>query len=137
MVLQFLDWIFSFAVLPSSPIMKQEEVKRCQIQEWYPKFKSLSIKTIIHELPEFFIDYLLEDYKPFLLPTSISGDDALPRRIQKSYPDDEYQGEFEKDSDDESQEDPEQESLSRSCFPDLESQIKIPSKLLLVLYSPS
>lgn len=110
--------------------MKEEEVKRCQIQEWYPKFKSLSIKTIIHELPESFIDYLLEDSKPFLLPTSISGDDALPQRIQKPYADDEYEEEFDKDLDGDSQEDPEQESLSPPCFPDLESQIKDSIKAL-------
>ncbi|CAN4112152.1 unnamed protein product [Withania somnifera] len=35
--------------------MKEEEVNRCQIQEWYPRFKSDSIKTMIHELPESFI----------------------------------------------------------------------------------
>ena len=31
--------------------MKEEEVHGCQIQEWYKKFKSVSIKTKIHELP--------------------------------------------------------------------------------------
>ncbi|CAI9303169.1 unnamed protein product [Lactuca saligna] len=41
--------------------MKEEEVNRCQIQEWYPKFKYTTIKTIIHELPESFIQYLLDD----------------------------------------------------------------------------
>ncbi|XP_074381280.1 uncharacterized protein LOC141723392 isoform X3 [Apium graveolens] len=61
--------------------MKEEEVNRCQIQEWYPKFRSASIKTIIHELPESFVQYLLDDYGPFLLPLSISNEDALPNRI--------------------------------------------------------
>ena len=31
--------------------MKEEKVNRWQIQEWYKKFKSVSIKTKIHELP--------------------------------------------------------------------------------------
>ncbi|KAL1826242.1 hypothetical protein ACET3Z_004654 [Daucus carota] len=61
--------------------MKEQEVNRCQIQEWYPKFRSASIKTIIHELPESFVQYLLDDEGPFLLPLSISNDDALPNRI--------------------------------------------------------
>jgi len=42
--------------------MKEEDVNCCQIQEWYPKFKSVSIKTIIHELPESFVEYLLLKY---------------------------------------------------------------------------
>ncbi|PQQ00572.1 hypothetical protein Pyn_04125 [Prunus yedoensis var. nudiflora] len=45
--------------------MKEDEVNRCQIQEWYPKFKSWSIKTRIHELPEPFVQYLLDDSGPF------------------------------------------------------------------------
>ncbi|KAK9130320.1 hypothetical protein Sjap_010807 [Stephania japonica] len=52
--------------------MKEEEVNRCQIQEWYPKFKHVSIKTIIHKLPESFVQYLLDD-GPFVLPHSVSG----------------------------------------------------------------
>lgn len=110
--------------------MKEEEVKRCQIQEWYPKFRSVSIRTIIHELPESFIDYLLEDSKPFLLPISISGDDALPQRIKNPYNEDDYKEDFEKNEDDESQEDSGQESSSPPCFPDLESQIKDSIKTL-------
>ncbi|KAK7825808.1 cell division cycle protein 123 like protein [Quercus suber] len=45
---------------------EEEEVNRCQIQEWYPKFKSVSIKIRIHELPESFIQYLLDDSGPVL-----------------------------------------------------------------------
>nr|GFA36366.1 hypothetical protein [Tanacetum cinerariifolium] len=48
--------------------MKEEEVNRCQIQEWYPRFKSSTIKTIIHELPESFIQYLLDDSGPIHNP---------------------------------------------------------------------
>ncbi|KAE8691217.1 kinesin-4-like [Hibiscus syriacus] len=61
--------------------MKEEEVNRCQIQEWYPKFKSVSIRTLIHELPESFVQYLLDDSVPFVLPVSISNEDAFPNRI--------------------------------------------------------
>ncbi|KAG5567457.1 hypothetical protein RHGRI_002866 [Rhododendron griersonianum] len=61
--------------------MLEEEVNRCQIQEWYPKFKSVSIRTLIHELPESFVQYLCDDSGPFLLPLSISNEDALPNRI--------------------------------------------------------
>ncbi|KAI3837579.1 hypothetical protein MKW92_019032 [Papaver armeniacum] len=56
--------------------MKEEEVKMCQIQEWYPKFKSVSIKTQILELPESFVEYLLDDSGPFLLPESDSDDES-------------------------------------------------------------
>ena len=41
--------------------MMEEEVNQCQIKDWYPKFKFVSIKTWIHELPESFIQYLLDD----------------------------------------------------------------------------
>ncbi|KAF2320475.1 hypothetical protein GH714_027604 [Hevea brasiliensis] len=61
--------------------MKKEEVDRCQIQEWYPKFKSVSIRTITHRLPESFVEYLLDDSGPFIPPISVSNEDALPNRI--------------------------------------------------------
>ena len=70
--------------------MREEEVNKCQIQEWYPKFKSVSIKTLIHELPESFVQYLLDDSGPFLLPLSISKDDALPNRIHKPKEEEDY-----------------------------------------------
>ncbi|KAM7500523.1 hypothetical protein LguiA_024937 [Lonicera macranthoides] len=70
--------------------MKEEELNRCQIQEWYPKFRSVSIKTLIHELPESFVKYLLDDSGPFLLPLSISNDDALPNRIHKPEEEEDY-----------------------------------------------
>ncbi|KAJ8429113.1 hypothetical protein Cgig2_023473 [Carnegiea gigantea] len=97
--------------------MKQEEVNRCQIQEWYPQFKPVSIKTIIHELPESFIQYLLEDSGPFLLPTSVSNEDALPNRIHK--PEDEEEFEVAEGLEDESEKPP----LPPS-FPYLEMKIK-------------
>ncbi|XP_075669719.1 uncharacterized protein LOC142639419 [Castanea sativa] len=95
----------------------KEEVNRCQIQEWYPKFKSVSIKTQIHEHPESFIQYLLDDSGPFLLPVSISNDDALPNRIHNPEEEGDYQvleG---------SEEESEQPSPPPS-FPELELKIK-------------
>lgn len=97
--------------------MKQEEVNRCQIQEWYPIFKSFSIKTLIHELPECFVQYLLDDSGPFLLPLSISNDDALPNRVIN--PDEEEDYQLKEGSDDESE-----PSASPPSFPELESDVK-------------
>ncbi|XP_057959570.1 uncharacterized protein LOC131152022 isoform X2 [Malania oleifera] len=97
--------------------MKEEEVNLCQIQEWYPKFKSVSIKTQIHELPESFVKYLLDDSGPFLLPLSISNDDALPNRIHN--PLDEEDCQVSEGSEDESE-----KSLSPPSFPDLELKVK-------------
>ncbi|XP_071730180.1 uncharacterized protein [Rutidosis leptorrhynchoides] len=99
--------------------MKDEEVSRCQIQEWYPRFKSTSIKTVIHELPESFVDYLLDDSGPFLLPLSISNNDPLPNRIHKPEEEEDYT--ISEQSDNES----EQTSTPPPppSFPDLESEI--------------
>lgn len=97
--------------------MKEEEVNRCQIQEWYPRFKSTSIKTVIHELPESFIEYLLDDSGPFVLPLSISNDDALPNRIYKPEEEDDYVISEEPSDDDSEQTSP------PPSFPELESQI--------------
>ncbi|KAJ0080772.1 hypothetical protein Patl1_11218 [Pistacia atlantica] len=84
--------------------MKEEEVNRCQIQEWYPKFKSVSIKTLIHELPESFVEYLLDDY------------DALPNRIHNPYEEEDYQ--VSEGSGDEA------EPSSPPSFPELELKIR-------------
>nr|XP_043629511.1 cell division cycle protein 123 homolog [Erigeron canadensis]XP_043629512.1 cell division cycle protein 123 homolog [Erigeron canadensis] len=97
--------------------MKEEEVNRCQIQEWYPKFKSSSVQTLFHELPESFIKYLLDDSGPFLLPLSISNDDALPNRIHKPEEEEDYSI-SEQQSDNESEPTPQPPS-----FPELEIQI--------------
>ncbi|CAA0828620.1 temperature sensing protein-related [Striga hermonthica] len=99
--------------------MKVEEVNRCQIQEWYPKFKSSSIKTLIHELPEPFVRYLLDDAGPFLLPLSISNDDALPNRVHKPDEEADFIAPDAGDPDDEA-EDP----GPPPSFPDLEAAIK-------------
>ncbi|XP_075493764.1 uncharacterized protein LOC142531499 [Primulina tabacum] len=97
--------------------MKEEEINRCQIQEWYPKFKSVSIKSIIHDLPESFVDYLLDDSGPFLLPVSISNDDALPNRVCN--PEDEEDFVVSEGSDDEAE-----QPISAPCFPEFEMEIK-------------
>ncbi|XP_059666042.1 uncharacterized protein LOC132311906 [Cornus florida] len=95
----------------------QEEVNRCQIQEWYPKFKSVSIQTLIHELPESFVQYLLDDSGPFLLPLSISNEDALPNRIHKPEEEEDYV--VSEGSGDESE-----QSSPPPSFPELEMKIK-------------
>ncbi|EPS73179.1 hypothetical protein M569_01578, partial [Genlisea aurea] len=93
--------------------MNEEDVNACQIQEWYPKFKSVSIRTSIHELPESFIHYLLDDSGSLLLPLSIAERDAFPKRICKL----EEEGDFvvQEGSGDESEKPPPPPS-----FPDLE-----------------
>lgn len=98
--------------------MKEEEVSRCQIQEWYPKFKSVSIKTLIHQLPESFIEYLLDDSGPFLLPLSVLHEDALPNRVHN--PDEEEDFQVSEGSDNEADE---PTSLPPS-FPELELKVK-------------
>ncbi|KAE9602881.1 putative Cell division cycle protein [Lupinus albus] len=81
--------------------MKEEEVNRCQIQEWYPKFKP----------------YLLDDSGPFLLPLSVSNEDALPNRIHNPYEEEDLQ--VSEGSGDEAEE----PSLP-PIFPELELQVK-------------
>lgn len=97
--------------------MKVEEINRCQIQEWYPKFKSLSIKTIIHQLPEHFVNYLQDDSGPFLLPTSVSNEDPFPNRIHN--PDEEEDYHVSEGSGDEAEEPP-----SPPSFPELELKVR-------------
>ncbi|KAG0449457.1 hypothetical protein HPP92_027352 [Vanilla planifolia] len=67
--------------------MKEQELRDCQIQEWYPIFKPYSIRTLFHPLPDDFIRYILgettatdgESPPPFRLPRPSSGRDPLPR----------------------------------------------------------
>ncbi|XP_065870515.1 uncharacterized protein [Euphorbia lathyris] len=96
--------------------MEEEEVNRCQIQEWYPKFKTLSIKTVIQKLPESFVEYLLDDSGPFILPDSVSNKDALPNRIHNPIDEEDYQ--VSEGSGDEAE-----EPLSTLSFPELELKI--------------
>ncbi|KAJ9174926.1 hypothetical protein P3X46_013521 [Hevea brasiliensis] len=97
--------------------MRTEEVNWCQIQEWYPKFKSVSIRTIIHELPESFVEYLLDDVGPFILPISVSNEDALPNRIHNPIDEEDYQ--VSEGSGDEAE-----QPVSPPSFPELELKIK-------------
>ncbi|CDY48581.1 BnaA09g01770D [Brassica napus] len=96
--------------------MKEEEVNRCQIQNWYPKFKSLTIKTKLHKLPESFINYLLDDSVPFLLPSSVTNQNAMPNRIHN--PDEE--DDDSSSSDDETDPPP----PPSPSFPELEIEIR-------------
>ncbi|CAN0892722.1 Cell division cycle protein 123 homolog, partial [Linum grandiflorum] len=98
-------------------MMKVVEVNRCQIQEWYPKFKSCSIPTIIHQLPECFIDYLL-DSGTLQLPVSVTDEDALPNRVHNPIDEEDYQL-SEEASDDEAE-----SGSTPPCFPELELKIK-------------
>ncbi|XP_063301525.1 translation initiation factor eIF2 assembly protein [Pelobates fuscus] len=41
--------------------MKKEQVVNCQFSEWYPRFKKLTIRSIVIPLPENVKDYLLDD----------------------------------------------------------------------------
>ncbi|XP_010537786.1 PREDICTED: cell division cycle protein 123 homolog [Tarenaya hassleriana] len=96
--------------------MKEEEIIRCQIQEWYPKFKSVSIKTKIHKLPESFVDYIADDSGPFVLPASVANEDALANRVHNPYEEEDYQ--VSEGSDDEA------EPTVAPSFPELELEIK-------------
>ncbi|KAF3561885.1 hypothetical protein DY000_02010978 [Brassica cretica] len=87
--------------------MKEEEVNRCQIQNWYPKFKSLTIKTKLHKLPESFVNYLLDDSGPFLLPSSVTNENAMPNGIHNP-----------------EEEEEEDETDPPPSFPELEIEIK-------------
>ncbi|XP_030542573.1 cell division cycle protein 123 homolog [Rhodamnia argentea] len=96
--------------------MRQEEVDRCQIQEWYPKFKLVSIKTHVHRLPESFVEYLLGDTGPFVLPNSVTGEDALPNRVCNLV-DEDYLAVSEESGD-------ESEEFPPPSFPELELEVK-------------
>lgn len=72
--------------------------------------------SIIHQLPESFIQYLLDDSGPFLLPVSISNEDALPNRVHNPDEEEDYQV-SEGSSDD-------AEECSPPSFPELELKIK-------------
>ncbi|KAK3013205.1 hypothetical protein RJ639_010393 [Escallonia herrerae] len=96
--------------------MKEEELNRCQIQNWYPQFKSISMKTLIHELPESFVQYLLDDSGPLILLHSILNNDAFPNKIHN--PDEEEDFVVAEASDDESE-----QPSAPPAFPELELRI--------------
>ncbi|XP_011624343.2 cell division cycle protein 123 homolog isoform X1 [Amborella trichopoda] len=96
--------------------MKEEELWKCQIQDWYPKFKAVSIKTLFHKLPEPFVEYLMDDSGPFVLPKTISNQDALPHRLKPTCP--ELQGEDYHPWEEEKEENEDEEDTP--SFPELE-----------------
>ena len=50
------------AMVTETPILpRTNEVLECQIQRWYPRFKNVTVKTEILDLPEGFRSYLLSD----------------------------------------------------------------------------
>ena len=57
--------------------MKEADVLRCQIREWYPRFRTRSIRTQILTLPEPFLEFLLQD--GLFLPEE---SDAMPTRTR-------------------------------------------------------
>lgn len=97
--------------------MKREEVDRCQIQEWYPKFRSASFKTQILQLPESFVEYLLDESGPFVLPASVVEEDALPNRVHNPVDEDDFEVS-------EGSEDDESERFPPPSFPDLELKVR-------------
>ncbi|BBN06244.1 hypothetical protein MPTK1_3g19550 [Marchantia polymorpha subsp. ruderalis] len=94
--------------------MKEIDVLRCQIQEWYPRFRRVSLRTKIHVLPQAFVDYLLED--GLFLPSS---SEAMPTRTIATCPELQSEDYVHWDEEDEDDEEPEVPS-----FCDLEKEIK-------------
>ncbi|KAK2994117.1 hypothetical protein RJ640_003640 [Escallonia rubra] len=74
------------------------------------------MKTLIHELPESFVQYLLDDSGPLILPHSILNNDAFPNRIHN--PDEEEDFVVAEGSDDESE-----QPSAPPAFPELELRI--------------
>ncbi|CAN5973050.1 unnamed protein product [Sphagnum jensenii] len=58
--------------------MKEEDVRRCEIQAWYPAFRRHSLRTLILPLPEEFISFLMRDDGLYLPKDSL----AIPTRTQ-------------------------------------------------------
>lgn len=56
--------------------MREADVLRCQFQEWYPRFRRVSLKSEFLPLPEDFVSYLLDDGGVYVAKTS----EAIPRR---------------------------------------------------------
>lgn len=119
----------------------EEELRRCQIHEWYPNFKPYSIQTLFHPLPDSFVRYVLgqpispsndndEDVDddaatappPFLLPKSISGRDPLPRTNGSHLDPVSSLSLFDSESDDDEGED--NNDVGQPSFPELESEVE-------------
>lgn len=117
----------------------EEELRRCQIHEWYPNFKPYSIQSLFHPLPDSFVRYVLgkptspadgnsdEDDDdaaappPFLLPKSISGRDPLPRSNGSLLDPVSSLSLFDSESDDDGEDN---DGVSQPSFPELESNVE-------------
>ncbi|XP_024544364.1 cell division cycle protein 123 homolog [Selaginella moellendorffii] len=94
--------------------MKEVEVLECQVQQWYPRFKSVSIATEIHRLPEAFVSHLLDG--DFFVPSS-----DLPSRLVPEIP--ELQADGYEKWDEEDEEDG-GEQQQQPSFPELEAEVE-------------
>ncbi|KAM0939498.1 putative Cell division cycle protein [Dioscorea sansibarensis] len=109
--------------------MKESELRRCQIHDWYPLFKPHTIKTLFHPLSDSFVRYLLGQPDPhsgadpprFLLPRPVSGLDPLPRTTARIDPTSSLSPvNSDSDSDDDRQSSGADDAPS---FPDLEAAV--------------
>jgi hypothetical protein len=57
----------------SQPVLTCEDVRQCALQSWISKFSSITFKTVSILLPHEFIDYLIDDSIPLLLPEDANG----------------------------------------------------------------
>lgn len=94
--------------------MKARELELCQIQQWYPRFRSVSLKTIIHALPETFVAYLQED--GLFLPRD---SEALPARRTERGGATEYDDDYRRWSEDDDHTD----EPKAPSFPQLEAEV--------------
>ncbi|PKA49277.1 hypothetical protein AXF42_Ash014179 [Apostasia shenzhenica] len=111
--------------------MKEEELRQCQIQEWYPFFKRYSIRTLFHPLPDDFIRYILGEpptasgqAPPFRLPRSASGSDPLPRTTASVDPISILDSDPSTFDDDDGDSEGSGEEAEAPSFPDLELEIE-------------
>lgn len=88
---------------------------RCQIQEWYPRFRHASIKTGLVALPEEFVSYLLAD--GVFLPRS---SEAMPSRTKITFPELQAPDYHHWDEEDADQDEPEV-----PAFPELEQEVAV------------
>ncbi|XP_059075990.1 uncharacterized protein LOC131079049 [Cryptomeria japonica] len=109
--------------------MKQSDILPCQIQQWYPRFHSVSIRTILLPLPESFIDFLLDDGGLFL-PKTNEDEDALPARVKITCPDLQAEDYHPWQEEEEEEEGGGQHPANAATFPDLEKAVKESIKTL-------
>jgi hypothetical protein len=96
-------------------VMKEEDVRRCEIQAWYPAFRRHSLRTLILPLPEEFISFLMRDDGLYLPKDSL----AIPTRTQVQNPQLQAEDYVHWDEEDDEGDEPEVPS-----FPDLAKQVQ-------------